>query len=41
LHARVIKLAHPQSNELMEWKVPIPEDMKALINALETDAKKQ
>ncbi len=41
LHARAIKLAHPQSNELMEWKVPIPEDMKALINALETDAKKQ
>lgn len=40
LHARAIKLVHPQSNELMEWKSPIPEDMVALINALESDRKK-
>lgn len=41
LHACVIKLAHPQSNELMEWQAPIPEDMAELINALEIDAKQQ
>ena len=39
LHACVIKLAHPQSNELMQWQAPIPEDMAELINALEIDAK--
>ena len=39
LHARTIKLVHPQSNELMEWKAPIPGDMVALINALEADRK--
>ena len=41
LHARVIKLSHPQSNELMQWEAPIPEDMTELINTLEIDAKHQ
>jgi len=39
LHARAIQLLHPQSNEMMAWQAPIPEDMTELINTLEIDAK--
>ena len=39
LHAHAIQLLHPQSNELMIWKAPIPEDMLRLIDSLEIDAR--
>jgi len=39
LHATKLGLTHPVSGEAMEWEVPVPEDMQALILALEEDAK--
>ncbi len=41
LHAHVIQLRHPQSDRLMNWEAPIPEDMIELIDVLELDAKQQ
>lgn len=41
LHARAIQLLHPQNDESMSWKAPIPEDMTRLIDSLELDAKQQ
>ncbi|RKZ49179.1 MAG: hypothetical protein DRQ58_02650, partial [Gammaproteobacteria bacterium] len=41
LHARAIQLLHPQNDESMTWKAPVPEDMTELIDALELDAKQQ
>jgi 23S rRNA pseudouridine1911/1915/1917 synthase len=34
LHARKLTLAHPISGELMSWKIPLPEDMLALLDVL-------
>jgi 23S rRNA pseudouridine1911/1915/1917 synthase len=34
LHARKLTLTHPISGELMSWKAPLPEDMLALLDAL-------
>lgn len=39
LHAVKLGLVHPVSGEAMEWTAPVPQDMQALINALEDDAK--
>ncbi len=35
LHARKLGLEHPGTGDYMEWEVPLPEDIQALINALE------
>ncbi|VAW57553.1 Ribosomal large subunit pseudouridine synthase D [hydrothermal vent metagenome] len=37
LHARKLGLIHPTKNRLMEWRAPLPDDMKQLIAALEAD----
>ncbi len=37
LHARKLGLVHPRTGEEMHWKVPLPDDMKMLIAALEDD----
>ena len=37
LHAGRLGLAHPVSGTFMEWKAPVPEDMKKLLEALESD----
>jgi len=37
LHARKLGLIHPTTGKQMEWKAPIPDDMKALIAVLEDD----
>lgn len=34
LHARKLKLLHPQSNDMQEWQIPLPEDMESLISLL-------
>ena len=34
LHARKLNLSHPISGEMMSWKVPLPEDMLALLDVL-------
>jgi 23S rRNA pseudouridine1911/1915/1917 synthase len=31
LHARTLRLHHPTTGELVEWSVPLPEDMKDLL----------
>lgn len=41
LHARIIKLVHPQSSKTMTWEAPLPKDMVTLINALEVDANRE
>lgn len=38
LHASEIELEHPTTHEKMSWKIPLPEDMKELINVLKKDA---
>jgi 23S rRNA pseudouridine1911/1915/1917 synthase len=38
LHATRLALAHPLTGKSMEWEVPVPEDMAALLKALENDA---
>lgn len=38
LHARRLGLVHPASGEVMDWQVPPPADMQALIAALKEDA---
>jgi 23S rRNA pseudouridine1911/1915/1917 synthase len=37
LHARKLGLMHPETGKHMEWKAPLPEDMKQLIAVLEQD----
>lgn len=37
LHARKLGLIHPVTGKQMEWKAPLPEDMKQLIAVLEAD----
>jgi len=39
LHARKLGLIHPVSGELMSWEAPLPDDMKALIEALDDHAR--
>ena len=34
LHARTLRLLHPTTGELMEWSVPLPEDMEAVIEKM-------
>lgn len=34
LHATVLGLQHPETDEYMEWEQPLPEDMVNLLNAL-------
>lgn len=35
LHATRLALVHPVSGEMMEWHVPLPEDMQQLLNKIE------
>lgn len=37
LHATRLGLTHPETGEWLEWERPVPEDMQALIDALEQD----
>lgn len=37
LHAARLGLQHPETGEMMQWEVPIPEDMEKLIQALQQD----
>ena len=34
LHARSLRLSHPTTGELMEWSVPLPEDMQNVLLAM-------
>jgi 23S rRNA pseudouridine1911/1915/1917 synthase len=34
LHARALRIHHPTSGELMEWSVPLPEDMQNVLLAM-------
>ncbi|SRR5579883_500146 len=34
LHARTLRLHHPTTGELMEWSVPLPEDMQGVLLAM-------
>ncbi len=38
LHAGLLGFEHPASSELVSWEVPIPDDMQAMISALQLDA---
>lgn len=35
LHAASLTITHPDSNELREWDVPLPDDFQDLVNSLE------
>lgn len=35
LHAYVLSLIHPSTQQIMTWKAPLPQDMKALLGALD------
>ena len=37
LHAIMLRLEHPVSDELMEWYAPLPDDFVQLVNALKAD----
>lgn len=37
LHARMLRLQHPITGELMEWRAPLPIDMVAMMNILRQD----
>ena len=37
LHARMLRLSHPITGELMEWHAPLPNDMIAMIDILRKD----
>lgn len=41
LHARKLGLIHPTTGRQMEWKIPLPDDMKQLIAVLEDDINQQ
>jgi 23S rRNA pseudouridine1911/1915/1917 synthase len=34
LHARTLRIHHPTTGELMEWSVPLPEDMERVIEEM-------
>jgi 23S rRNA pseudouridine1911/1915/1917 synthase len=34
LHAKSLRLHHPTTNELMEWSVPLPEDMEHVLTSM-------
>jgi len=34
LHARTLRIHHPTTGEVMEWSVPLPEDMQNLIDEM-------
>lgn len=38
LHAFALGFEHPESKEHMRWEAPMPDDMRALVNALKQDA---
>jgi 23S rRNA pseudouridine1911/1915/1917 synthase len=37
LHATELKLAHPEDGREMEWKSPLPKDMRHLLEVLAQD----
>jgi 23S rRNA pseudouridine1911/1915/1917 synthase len=37
LHARMLRLSHPITGELMEWRAPLPNDILAMIDILRKD----
>jgi len=39
LHAAQLALKHPTTGRAVEWEVPLPADMAALVSALEVDAR--
>ena len=39
LHAERLGLNHPETGEPLEWTAPMPADMRALVEALEADAR--
>jgi 23S rRNA pseudouridine1911/1915/1917 synthase len=39
LHAFRLRFAHPASGHTMQFEAPLPEDMRALIDALEEDCR--
>lgn len=41
LHAGRLGLSHPASGRQMQWKVPLPDDMRALLDALYRDLDEQ
>lgn len=38
LHAERLGLRHPETKERLEWTAPVPDDMRALLTALEEDS---
>jgi 23S rRNA pseudouridine1911/1915/1917 synthase len=36
LHATRLQLTHPKTHELVEWSIPLPDQMQALIDLLRT-----
>nr|WP_086940930.1 23S rRNA pseudouridine(1911/1915/1917) synthase RluD [Thaumasiovibrio occultus] len=40
LHARMLRLEHPTTKEVMEWHAPVPEDMVHLAEVLRDDMQK-
>ncbi len=40
LHAERLGLSHPETGEPLEWTAPMPADMRALVEALEADARR-
>lgn len=36
LHARTLRLYHPKNGELLEWSVPLPEDMQSVLEEMRT-----
>ena len=37
LHAKKLGLIHPSSGKAMEWRIPLPEDMRDLLDVLQAD----
>jgi len=37
LHAAKLELSHPDSGQIMQWKSPLPEDMKTLLSMLHAE----
>ena len=37
LHARKLELLHPRSGDTLSWEVPLPDDMKTLLEVLDTE----
>ncbi|MET0379094.1 MAG: 23S rRNA pseudouridine(1911/1915/1917) synthase RluD [Spongiibacteraceae bacterium] len=38
LHAKRLELQHPHTDELMQWRVPMPDDMRNLLLLLQSDS---